>query len=158
LHLREQIEQFFARASEAIRRADPLELGALMTVGQVGEASLYHELSPSGRIEAIHGIVHASGDDELASMTEQAAPLWRQSGFWGGSTPDTDLLCDLALGVNGVLGARLSEPGRIVAICKQEALVPLLERLNGGYYIPRGLPATLVGQVFPCRGVGIVDS
>ncbi|HYG76995.1 MAG TPA: hypothetical protein VEK08_18460 [Planctomycetota bacterium] len=145
------------RAQEAIRAADATELGALMNIGQVGEATLFHELSPSGIIEKVHRIVHPGNDDELASLTEQAAPLWKQSGFWGSSTPETDLLCDLAQGVPGVLGARLSEPCRIVAICTHAALVPLLERLTSGYYIPRGLPSTLAGQVFACRGIGIVD-
>jgi hypothetical protein len=67
------------------------------------------------------------------------------------------LLCDLASGVNGVLGARWSGAQRVAIICKKEVLQLLFDRLTSGYYTPRNLPAGLATQVFPCRGAGIVD-
>lgn len=146
-----------ARAANLIRKGDAAGLGELLNIGQIGEAGMYHELSPSGLVEHAHSMIHAGDDAELDSLAEHVDPLWKQSGFWGGSAPETDLLCDLAQGVNGVYGARCCEPERIIVIVKKEALVPLLERLSTGYYGPRNLPATYASQVFPCRGAGVVE-
>jgi len=146
-----------ARATNLIRKGDAAGLGELLNIGQIGEASMLHELSPGGLIEAAHPMIHAGDDAELDSLAEHVDPLWKQSGFWGGSTPETDLLCDLAQGVSGVYGARCCEPERVVILCKKEALTPLLERLATGYYGPRNLPASFATQVFPCRGAGVVE-
>ena len=145
-----------ARAANAIRRGDAAELGAYMNIGQAGEASLFHELTPGGLVEQTRQIIHCSGDGELLAMAGHVEALWKQTGRSGASTPETDLLCDLAAGVNGVLGARYCEPQRAAVLCKREALSAVLDRLTAGYYTPRHLPPTLAQQVFPCRGAGVL--
>jgi len=144
------------RAKGAIRKGDAAEIGALMNAGQVGEAALWQQLSAGGIVEAIHPILHASSDEELLSMADHADSLWRQSGCSGASTPETDLLCDLAGGINGVLGARWMYPQRISVVCKKEVLSLVRDRLTAGYYLPRGLSPSLLMQVYPCRGAGLI--
>ena len=147
-----------ARAADALRSGDVTRLAAYMNIGQVGEASNYHKLSASGRIEATLPIHQASSDEELLSMSDHGDPLWRQSGRSGGSTPETDLLADLAMNIPGVLAARWSGSQRVAILCKHEVVKLLTDALNGAYYVGRSLDVTqLVSQVFPCRGVGIVE-
>lgn len=148
-----------ARAADALRSGDAARIAAYMNIGQVGEASLCHELTASGRVVSARPIVQASSDDELASMAEHGDPLWRQSGRSAASSPETDLLCDLALNIPGVLGARWSGSQRVAILCKQENVKTVLDGLNGAYYVPRTLDiAAHAAQVFPCRGLGIVEN
>jgi galactokinase len=148
-----------ARAADALRSGDAARIAAYMNIGQFGEAAITHELTASGRVVSTRPIVHASSDDELASMAEHGDPLWRQSGRSGASSPETDLLCDLALNIPGVLGARWSGSQRVAILCKHENVKTVLEGLNGAYYVPRNLDiAAHAGQVFPCRGIGIVEN
>ncbi len=148
-----------ARAGDALRHADLGRIAAFMNIGQVGEASVSHELTASGRVESVRPILHGTGDDELLSMSEHGDPLWRQSGRSAGSSLETDLLCDLALNVPGVLAARWSGTQRVAILCKLESYKMLVENLNSAYYLPRQLEATaLTAQIFPCRGVGVVEN
>lgn len=147
-----------ARAASALRSGDMAAIAAYMNIGQVGEASLYHRLTASGRVDETFPIIQASSDEELTSMSEQGDPLWRQSGRSGASTPETDLLCDLALNIPGVLAARWSGSQRVAIVCKHEVVKLLIDGLNLAYYSPRSLAVgALATQVFPCRGVSIVE-
>jgi len=145
------------RAKGAIRKGDAAELGALMTVGQVGEAAVWHQLSAGGIVEAVFPIVHASSDEELMSLADHGDSLWRQSGCSGASSPETDLICDLAAGTPGVLGARWVYPQRVAIICKKEVISLVQDRLTAGYYLPRKLSSSLLMRIFPCRGAGLID-
>ena len=147
------------RAGDALRHADIGRIAAFMNIGQVGEAATSSELTASGRVESVRPIIHASSDDELLSMVEHGDPLWRQSGCSAGSSAETDLLCDLAMNVPGVLAARWSGTQRVAILVKLESFKMLLENLNSAYYLPRNLQTNaLTAQVFPCRGVGIVEN
>jgi hypothetical protein len=147
-----------ARAAGALRSGDAAALASYMNIGQAGETDVIHSLSAGGLIEAVYPIPAACSDDELLSMSDHADALWRQTGRSAASTVETSLLCDLAMGVHGVLGARWSSAQRIVVLCKSESVQLLVERLIGSYYAPRKLSYALVSQVFPCRGVGIVEN
>ncbi len=147
-----------ARASRAIRKGDAAELGMLMNIGQAGEAGQYHELSPGGLVEQTHAIPTCVSDGEVQAMADHVESIWKQTGHSGGSSAETDLLCDLAAGVHGVLGARYVEPQRVAILCKREAASAVLERLTAGYYAPRNLPPALAQQIFPCRGAGVLSA
>jgi galactokinase len=147
-----------ARAADALRGADAARIAAFMNIGQLGEASVHHRLSAGGRIEDTFPILHASSNDELQSMAEHGDPLWRQSGCSAASNPEIDLLADVALNVPGVLAARWSGAQRIAILCKHDSVKLLNDALTGAYYAPRNLRAAdFTTQVFPCRGVSIVE-
>jgi galactokinase len=147
-----------ARAAGALRSGDVAALASYMNIGQLGETDIYHELSAGGLVEAVRSIPSVCSDEELLSMSEHADALWRQAGRSGASTPETSLLCDLALGVPGVLAARWSSAQRVAILVKHESIQLLTDRLVGAYYSPHNLPQSLVSQIFPCRGVGLVEN
>lgn len=144
------------RAAQVIRSSDAAALGALMNISQAGESNIFHQVAPMGRIEQTLAIPSCAGDEEILSLADHADPLWRQAGKSGASTPETDLLCDIAFGVPGVQGARYCEPHRIVVLCKAENVQILKDELISGYYAPRGLPVELVEEVYACQGAGIL--
>jgi len=143
------------RATSAIRAGDAAALGALMNIGQAGEANFIHEVTALGQVRETYAIPSLDSDDELHARALDNSALWRVTGKSGASSPETDLMCDIASVVNGVLGARYCEPRRIAVICKTEAVQLVKDALISGYYTPRGLSANLVEQVYPCQGVGI---
>src|ERR1043165_8798569 len=144
------------RAASVIRAGDAAALGALMNISQAGEANILHQVAPMGRIEQTLAIPACTSDEEILSLAEHTDPLWKQSGKPGASTTETDLLCDIANGIAGVQGARYCEPNRIAILCKAENLQILKDELISGYYTPRGLPVTLVEEVYACQGVGVL--
>ena len=144
------------RATSAIRAGDAAGLGALMNIGQAGEANLIHDVTALGQVREVFNLPACDSDAELHARADDNSALWRESGRSGASTPETDLLCDLAGVVQGVLGARYCEPNRVAILCKTECVQLVIDALVGGYYAPRGFAAPLVEQVYPCQGVGLV--
>ncbi|HLX61863.1 MAG TPA: hypothetical protein VKX17_11320 [Planctomycetota bacterium] len=144
------------RAAQVIRAGDAAALGALMNISQAGEANFFHDVAPMGRIAQTLAIPSCVSDEEMLALADSAEPLWRQTGKSGASTPETDLLCDIASGVPGVLGARYCEPQRVVILCKTENVQILKDELISGYYSPRGLAVNLVEQIYACQGVGVL--
>lgn len=143
------------RATSAIRAGDAAGLGALMNIGQAGEANLIHDVSALGQVREVFNMPDCDSDAELHARADDNSALWRESGRSGASSPETDLLCDIASVVPGVLGARYCEPNRVAILCRTECVQLAIDALVGGYYAPRGFPAALVEQVYPCQGVGI---
>ncbi len=143
------------RATSAIRAADPAALGMLMNIGQAGEANYFHDVAPMGLSRETYAIPSCDSDQELFARAADNNALWRETGRSGASTIETDLLCDIASVIPGVLGARYCEPGRVAILCKSEVVQLVKDALINGYYTPRGLPVSCVEQIFPCQGVGI---
>ena len=144
------------RAANVIRSGDAAAFGALMNIGQSGESNVFHEIAPMGLIEQTFAIPSCVSDAEILSLADHCDPLWQQSGKSGASSVETDLLCDIASGVSGVMGARYCEPMRVAFLCKTEVVQILKDQLISGYYSPRGLPVELVEQVYPCQGLGVL--
>ena len=72
---------------------------------------------------------------------EPGAKVHLQPGGYRVSTPEIDELVDLALATEGVLGARLTGAGYggcVAVLAHESAVAGLLERLERGYYGPRG--------------------
>ena len=71
------------------------------------------------------------------------AELWRQGGGYNVSLPELDMLVDIALATEGVIGAGLVGAGMggcIVAVVKDEHAQQLIENMAEKYYQPRNLP------------------
>ncbi|MEI6234836.1 MAG: hypothetical protein WCT04_17415 [Planctomycetota bacterium] len=144
------------RAANVIRSGDAAAFGALMTIGQAGEANIFHDVAPMGRIAGTFAIPSYACDETIHSLADNVDPLWKQTGKSGASSPETDLICDVATAITGVLGARYCDPMRVVILCKTEVLQIVKDELVSSYYTPRGLPTDLIEQVYPCQGAGVV--
>ncbi len=70
------------------------------------------------------------------------AALWAQPGRYACSTPEIDLLVDIACSTKGVLGAQLAGAGLggcAMILCRSDAVGRVMSALRKGYYRPRGL-------------------
>jgi len=95
-----------------------------------------------------------SGDPHRAAR----ASLWRQPGGYGASVEELDVLVDLALDTEGVMGAGLVGAGlggSVVAIVENARAEALIERFARDYYAPRGLPPA-AQVVRPVGGSGVL--
>jgi len=90
--------------------------------------------------------------------TEQAR-VWTQPGGYNVSVPELDMLVDVSLGLDGVVGAELVGAGlggSMVALVRSDRAEALVEHLADDYYKPRGLPAK-AEIVAPVGGADIID-
>ncbi|MHC4203842.1 MAG: GHMP family kinase ATP-binding protein, partial [Planctomycetota bacterium] len=92
---------------------------------------------PDERIDALISDLE-SCDAERISQAE----LWRQGGGYNVSLPELDILVDIALETEGVVGAGLVGAGMggcIVAVVKEEHTQQLIENIAEKYYHPHKL-------------------
>jgi hypothetical protein len=146
------------RAGELIRKGDAEGLAAVLNVAQVADASVWYQLSDGGLIEDQGAFPSLAGAHELDTLALHGDPLWKQTGTSGLGSSETDLLCELAQDLVGVLGARRVSETTVAVLCKKDNIRILIDRLVTGYYLPRQLPSTLIGQVHLCRGVSVVET
>jgi N-acetylgalactosamine kinase len=109
---------------------------------------------PDERIDALIDDLE-SGDTGCMSRAE----LWRQGGGYNVSLPELDMLVDIALATEGVIGAGLVGAGMggcIVAVVEDKHAVRLIENLTGQYYQPRNLPVK-VEIITPVGGLCTMD-
>jgi N-acetylgalactosamine kinase len=89
----------------------------------------------------------------------EQSKLWRQPGGYDVSVPEVDTLVDIALAVQGVVGARLVGAGlggSVLAVVREDKTEELLNRLDQEYYTPRHL--TLSAEVVkPVGGAGVLE-
>jgi N-acetylgalactosamine kinase len=93
---------------------------------------------PDERIDALIDDLE-SGDSDRA----ERARLWRQGGGYNVSLPEIDMLVDIALASDGVVGAGLVGAGMggcIVAVVEDEHAAGVIENMARRYYQPRNLP------------------
>jgi hypothetical protein len=93
---------------------------------------------PDERIDALIGDLE-SGVAERMSRAE----LWRQGGGYNVSLTELDMLVDIALATEGVIGAGLVGAGMggcIVAVVEDKHARLLVENMAERYYRPRNLP------------------
>ena len=91
--------------------------------------------------ERIDALISDLESDDTGRMSR--AELWRQGGGYNVSLPDIDMLVDIALETEGVIGAGLVGAGMggcIVAVVKDEHARRLIENMAEQYYHPRSLP------------------
>jgi len=85
--------------------------------------------------------------------------VWTQPGGYNVSVPELDMLVDVSLGLDGVVGAELVGAGlggSMVALVRSDRAEALVEHLADDYYKPRGLPAK-AEIVAPVGGADIID-
>ena len=96
-----------------------------------------------------------SGDPERV----ERAHIWALGGGYDASVPEVDLLVDLAMAVDGVMGAGLVGAGlggSMIALVKADRAEQVVEALAEGYYRPRNLPVA-AGSVAPVGGAGVLE-
>ncbi|MFO7697717.1 MAG: galactokinase family protein [Anaerolineae bacterium] len=89
-----------------------------------------------------------------------AAQLHMQPGAYGCSMPELDLIVDIALRTDGVMGAQLAGAGLgggIMVLAREETIPQLEEELTARYYRPRGLEPAILPSV-PIAGSGILSA
>jgi N-acetylgalactosamine kinase len=152
-----------ALAPALLARGDVAAFGRMMTISHNGDRVTmagpdggrmpYDNAVPDAMLGALIADVE-SGDPERA----ERARLWRQPGGYGASIEELDVLVDMALDRDGVVGARLIGAGlggSIVAVVEKAQAAALIERFTCDYYVPRGLePAARV--VRPIGGAGVL--
>jgi galactokinase len=109
---------------------------------------------PDERIDALVSDLE-SGNAERMSRAE----LWRQGGGYNVSLPELDMLVDIALATEGVIGAGLVGAGMggcIVAVVKDKYARQLIENLAKQYYHPRNL-SVAAEIITPVGGLCTMD-
>ncbi|MBM3888940.1 MAG: hypothetical protein FJ388_07410, partial [Verrucomicrobia bacterium] len=136
------------------------EFGRLMTITHDGDR-LYQRDPRTGQMTAYYGHHQRLTDDALADLIRRSADagdldaqLRRQPGFYGASIVELDLIVDLALGVEGVLGAGLMGAGgggivEVLARGGDDVRAAVEKTLAAGYFEPRGMPV----DVDPWRSI-----
>ena len=132
---------------QCLRDADMETFGRLMSISHDGdrvtqlldgERVPLDNSYPDERIDALISDLE-SGDRDRA----ERASLWRQGGGYNVSLPEIDMLVDIALASDGVVGAGLVGAGMggcIVAVVEDEHAAGVIENMACQYYHPRNLP------------------
>jgi len=141
----------FGRVLKAGRIAD---LGHLMRVSHDGDRVVHHRdgravrFGPSYSDRRMAELIAVAADPARRS----AGTLADQPGRYACSTPEIDLLVDLAEATEGVIGAQIAGAGLggcAMVLAHADGLRRLLSALRRGYYRPRKLPF----DVHVCRPV-----
>jgi len=132
---------------QCLRAGDMETFGRLMSISHDGDRAtrlIDGERVPvdnsysDERIDALISDLK-SGDCDRAEQ----ARLWRQGGGYNVSLPEIDMLVDIALASDGVVGAGLVGAGMggcIVAVVEDEHAAGVIENMACQYYHPRNLP------------------
>jgi len=132
---------------QCLRTGDMKTFGELMSISHDGDRVtrvVDGKLIPTdnsyldARIDALISDLK-SGDQRRMSR----ARLWRQGGGYNVSLPEIDMLVDIAMATQGVLGAGLvgaGMGGSIVAVVEDKHARQLIENMAEQYYRPRNQP------------------
>jgi len=132
---------------QCLRAGDMKKFGELMNISHDGDRVTKlvegrrvptDNTYPDKRIDAL------IDDLESCDATRiSRAELWRQGGGYNVSLPELDMLVDIALETEGVVGAGLVGAGMggcIVAVVEDNHARQLIENMAEQYYHPRNLP------------------
>jgi len=151
-----------ALAPAVLAGGDVAAFGRMMSISHDGDRVTtagphgrlpYDNAVPDEMLDALIADAE-SGDPERVERSR----LWRQPGGYGASTEELDVLVDLALATDGVMGAGLVGAGlggSIVAVVEKARAEALIERLAADYYAPRKLPVA-AQVVRPVGGAGLL--
>ena len=155
---------------EVLKRGDMVEFGRLMNISHDGDRVVRHEegwtrtgtvrpqphAAPTSTGYLLEHIENLESGDLTRVMRSQ---LHLQPGSYRCSTPELDLMVDIAQRTDGVMGAQLAGAGLggcIMALAREEATDRLVEGLMRLYYQPRGLEPQ-VSVCTPIGGSGILS-
>ena len=148
-----------AECMRSERFAEVLARGDLATVARFMKASHDGDRAvtwASGQAEAF---AVDTSDPGLRRLAHDGVDLLACSGAYTCSTPDIDLMVDLAAAVPGVVGAQLAGAGLggcMMVLLAAEALASVTAALTQGYYEPRGLAPEL-HVCSPVEGAGLLS-
>ena len=150
-------------AGQMLRERNVKGFGELMNIGHEGDRVT--RLAGGRRVANDNSLPDAKLDWLIADAESgdaarvERARLWRQPGGYNVSTPEQDILVDVARGVPGVVGARLVGAGlggSVIILVEERQAQAVISALSTEYYGPRGLPLK-AEFVRPVDGSGIVD-
>jgi len=140
--------------------------GGLMSISHNGDRVFLHR---PGTVDVIKYWDNRVSDEYLDRLIEDAASgdpvrvrrsaLHRQYGDYGCGCEETDQLVDIALGIEGVVGAQLSGAGlggSMMAFVKEDACELVKEAQVRLYYEPRGLDP-LITVCTPIAGASVLS-
>lgn len=149
-------------AVEKLRKGDVEGFGELMVISHSGDRVT--RLCDGQRVPVDNSVPDAKLEALIADLSSgepdrvEAARLSRQPGGYDVSCEELDVLVDLALGTDGVLGAgRIGAGlgGCMCALVRQENVATLLETFRKEYYEPRDLPYA-AEVCIPVDGAGVM--
>ena len=139
------------------------EFGQLMSVSHDGDRVVAHD-EDGNPVPYRYRVSNAYILDLMASLESgyparvEAAQLQWQPGAYGCSTPEIDLMVDLATSVPGVAGAQLAGAGLggcMMVLAHRDAAELVATELREGYYAPRSLKPD-VSVCVPVAGSGVL--
>lgn len=145
-------------APQLLAAGDLAGFGRLMRISHDGDRVVAYDdawqphpaIGPSGNAYLLDLMADLeSGEPERVL----AAQLHQQPGAYACSTPELDLIVDVALRTEGVIGAQLAGAGLgggAMALVREDRVPALEEALTLRYYGPRSLPPA----VLPCAPIG----
>lgn len=148
---------------QCLRAGDMETFGRLMSISHDGDRVTRHldggsvpvdNSYPDERIDALIEDLE-SGDPHRM----ERASLWRQGGGYSVSLPEIDMLVDIALATDGVVGAGLVGAGMggcIAAVVEEACACRVIDNMAEKYYRPRGLPVK-AEIVSPVGGLCTID-
>ncbi len=154
---------------ELLREEDMVRFGQLMNISHDGDRVVRTQWDSScdGRWRS-QPYAASTSEDYLRKCIEDLesgeparvieAQFHLQPGSYRCSTPELDLMADIAQRTAGVMGAQLAGAGLggcIMALAREETTDQLVERLTQLYYQPRGLKPQ-VSVCTPIAGSGVL--
>jgi len=148
---------------DLLRAGDMTGFGQLMNISHDGDRIARHDerwrsrpyAAPTSEDYLLKRIEDLESGDPGRVM---GAQLHQQPGSYRCSTPELDLMADIAQRTDGVMGAQLAGAGLggcIMALAREEATDRLVERLVRLYYQPRDLEPQ-VSVCTPIAGSGVL--
>jgi N-acetylgalactosamine kinase len=160
-----RLREIFAQHDEP---ADgyPIRDVCLFGVAECHRSRLCFDLLERGDLQGFGALMNVSHDGDRVAFNDQypmrnvqrPTPLYLRPGAYACSTPRIDRLVDIALGVDGVMGAQLSGAGLggcIMILARREAVESVRVALEEHYYRPlRREPGVYV--CVPVEGSGVL--
>jgi len=150
-------------ATSFLEKGDMEAFGELITISHEGDRvtrivdgrRVHHEEEITD--EYLDRLISLSCSDNL--IERESARLYRQPGGYAVSCEELDELVDIAIEVDGVLGAGRVGAGLggcISVLIDKDKTDELVNAVTAEYYKPRGLPAA-VEVCFPVEGAGVIE-
>ena len=146
-----------AKFADALAKGDVVSIGEMMMRSHDGDRVVAHDEA----LREIPYLTHVGNHDIMRLMEDiecgeiervKRAQLERQSGAYGCSIPEIDLMVDIASRVPGVAGAQLAGAGLggcMMIFTHRDAIPDLTAALMHDYYEKFNRPA----RILPCRPV-----
>jgi galactokinase len=150
-------------AASLLKNNDMISFGELISISHDGDRVT--RLVNGKRVEYYEEITDEYLDQIIADVRSndkarvESARLYRQPGGYAVSCAELDELVDIAMSVEGVLGAGRVGAGLggcISVLVDKNKTDELIEEISEQYYHPRKLPAG-IEICFPVAGAGVIN-